>query len=142
MIAAVIFCTNTVGADRASYKSSFDFVGFWQGIDPVQGDVGLDSIVPNSDGTFTVLIRAKFRPCPTEKEGFSTGRFILKDGSLVSAHRIITCGDGTVIENSVPVVYKPVWGHDILEVFVAGFSDPVIILHRVSTRLLFQRGRR
>ena len=122
-------------ASAAGYagKRSADFVGLWQGIDPVQGDVGLTSILPKDRGAFTILVRAKFRPCPTDEEGFSVGTFTLEDGALVTTNRTITCGDGKIIDTSVPASYRPVKRRDLLEVFVSGFPEPVITLHRIST---------
>lgn len=132
-MAVAIMSASTVGADSDSRKRSFDFVGLWQGIDPVEGDVGIDSILPNEDGTFTVIVKAKFRPCPViNEEAFSIGRFVLQDGLLVSTDRTIFCGDGDVIEEFTPVIYKPVKGRDLLQAFVADFPEPVIVLHRMS----------
>jgi hypothetical protein len=131
-ISAMILVTS--GASAESAREKFDFVGLWQGIDPVEGDLGLDSITPNSDGTFTILVKAKFRFCPgPDPSAFSFATATIQHGNLVSTDRRIFCGGDIVIDSSRKVVYTPVAGEDLLQAFVEPIPEPVVILHRIST---------
>jgi hypothetical protein len=131
-IAAMILVTS--GGSAESAREKFDFVGLWQGIDPVEGDVGLDSVTPNGDGTFTILVKAKFRFCPeTDPRAFSVATATIQNGNLVSTDRRIFCGGDVVIDSSRKVVYTPVPGEDLLRAFAEPIPEPVIILHRIST---------
>ena len=130
-MALVILFALTANADARNKK--FDFVGLWQGIDLVEGDVGLTSITPNPDGTLTILVKAKFRFCPEPNpQAFARGNGTIQRGSLVSQDRVIFCGDGLVLDSSATVTYRHVKGKELLEVMVEGLPDPVIRLHRIS----------
>ena len=140
----VLFGTSTLAADERHDWRAFDFVGLWEGIDPVGGDVALDSILPNDDGTFTILVKAELRsggprgqaPCgPSDRQDFTKGVYSLEDGALVSSNDFtIICGDGKTVKSSTPIRYEHDRKFDILRVFLADLPDPVNVLHRVSNR--------
>jgi hypothetical protein len=130
-IALVILLALAANADARDKK--FDFVGLWQGIDAVEGDVAMTSITPNPDGTMAITVKAKFRFCPEPNpKAFSTGSGTIQGDSLVSEDRVIFCGDGIMFDPSPTETFTPVEGEDLLDVMVDGLPNPVIRIHRIS----------
>ncbi len=135
VLVLIAACMVLVGSAEADPRGRpFEFVGMWQGIDLVDGDLSRHSIIPAGDAGFIIQVIADFRICESKIPGaHSFGTAVIEDGALVSRDRTIFCGDGEVVH--AEAIYKPAEECDLLEVFVPAVSleEPVVVLHRIST---------
>jgi hypothetical protein len=111
------------------------FVGYWMGIDPLDGGDSRRWITRNHDGTFSLIGRdTVFTLCD------GTDRAIVSDGDLTRSGRALVSDTFTIKctnTNSQVVLkarYEVVGKNVVLETLTSQTGDPVdkILFHRVS----------
>jgi hypothetical protein len=113
------------------------FVGYWMGIDPLDGGDSRRGITPNKDRTFSLIGRdTVFTLCDDTDRAIVTDGALTPAGSaLVSDDFVITCTNtGSTVR--LKVRYDVIDRAIIRETLVTLDGEPVdeIILHRVSER--------
>jgi hypothetical protein len=134
-----------VGAHTASASSNREgrkspdarqFVGYWMGIDPLDGGDSRRGITQNDDRTFSIVGRdTTFTLCDGTDRAIVTGDGTIVGTALVSEDVVLTCfGNGATLE--LTVRYEPVDEHILRETVTTRDGQPVdeIIFHRVSER--------
>ncbi len=123
--------------DRApSAPKAHQFVGYWMGIDPLDGGDSRRGITRNEDRTFSIVGRdTVFTLCDgTDRAIVTVGDAVVEGSALVSDELRITCfRDGSTV--ILEVRYEVVDQNIVREVTTQD-GEPVdeIIFHRVSER--------
>lgn len=134
--ALVAQAANTSGGHRARHASSArQFVGYWMGIDPLDGGDSRRGITRNSDRTFSMIGRdTVFTLCDTTDRAIITGSHFTPVGSaLVSDNVVLTCtNNGSTLK--LKVRYEVIDKNIVREIVTRQTGEPVdeIIFHRVS----------
>ena len=129
--------TRSSGQKARELSSARQFVGYWMGIDPLDGGDSRRGITRNEDRTFSVIGRdTVFTLCDgTDRAIVTVGDAVVAGSALVSDNLIITCTntDSTV---ELKVRYDAIDGNIIQETVTTQSGKPVdeIIFHRVSRR--------
>jgi hypothetical protein len=128
----------TSSGPRASHgPSARQFVGYWMGIDPLDGGDSRRGITTNQDGTFSVIGRdTVFTLCDGTDRAIVTVQDATVIGSeLVSDNLVIDCTnvDSTI---NLKVRYDVIDQGIVRETVTTQAGEPVdeIIFHRVSGR--------
>jgi len=113
------------------------FVGYWMGVDPLDGGDSRRGITVNADRTFSVIGRdTVFTLCDgTDRAVVTVGDAVVTDGALTSDNLIIACtNDQSKI--TLKVRYDLIDTNVVRETITTQSGDPVdkIIFHRVSER--------
>jgi len=116
-------------------SSARQFVGYWMGIDPLDGGDSRRGITRNDDGTFSVIGRdTVFTLCDgTDRAIITVGDAAVARSALVSDDLVITCTN----QNStvrLKVRYDVIDRNIVRETVTTQSGEPVdqIIFHRVS----------
>jgi hypothetical protein len=134
----VAHAANTSSGHRAdNVASARQFVGYWMGIDPLDGGDSRRGITRNNDRTFSVIGRdTVFTLCDGSDRAIVTVSDAIVVGSaLVSDNFIIRCTNtGSTVE--LKVRYDVIDRNILRETVTTQSGEPVdeIILHRVSER--------
>ena len=129
--------TTSSGQKVRKLSSARQFVGYWMGIDPLDGGDSRRGITWNQDRTFSVIGRdTVFTLCDgTDRAIVTVSDAVVASSALVSDNLIITCTntDSTV---ELKVRYDVIDGSIIRETVTTQSGEPVdeIIFHRVSRR--------
>jgi hypothetical protein len=114
-----------------------EFVGYWMGIDPLDGGDSRRGITRNEDGTFSMIGRdTVFTLCDGTDRAIVTGEgAVVTDGALVSDDVMITCTN-TQAEVALKIRYDVIDRNILRETVTTPAGEPVdeIIFHRVSQR--------
>ena len=137
-VAALI--ANAAGTNRAAARhapAAHQFVGYWMGIDPLDGGDSRRAITRTSGGRFAVIGRdTVFTLCDgTDRAIVSVGDARPSRRALVSDDFVIRCtNNGQTIR--LKLRYDPIGRNIIRETLTTQGGDPVdkIIFHRVSAR--------
>ena len=127
--------TTSRGQKARKLSNARQFVGYWMGIDPLDGGDSRRGITPNEDRTFSVIGRdTVFTLCDgTDRAIVRVGDAVVAGSALVSDNFIITCTntDSTV---ELKVRYDVIDGDIIRETVTTQSGKPVdeIIFHRAS----------
>ena len=113
------------------------FVGYWMGIDPLDGGDSRRGITRNDDRTFSIVGRdTVFTLCDdTDRAIVTMEDAVIVESALVADDVVLTCfGNGATLE--LKVRYQPIDEHILREVVTTPDGEPVdeIIFHRVSER--------
>jgi hypothetical protein len=123
------------GRDSGHGPAGAQFVGYWMGIDPLDGGDSRRGITPNDDGTFAVIGRdTVFTLCDgTDRAIVTDDDAKLADSALVSDNLIIACTN-TKSTLKLKVRYDVIGRNILRETVTTQTGDPVdkIIFHRVS----------
>ncbi|HEY7729417.1 MAG TPA: hypothetical protein VH950_00790 [Gaiellaceae bacterium] len=111
------------------------FVGYWMGIDPLDGGDSRRGITRNDDRTLSVIGRdTVFSLCDgTDRAIVTVGDATVAGSALVSDNLVITCTNtGSIVE--LRVRYDVIDRNIVRETTTTQAGEPVdeIILHRVS----------
>ena len=124
------------GNEQGGQQSARQFVGYWMGIDPLDGGDVRRGITANDDGTFSMIGRDSFLTlCDGSDRGIiRVDDFTVVGSALVSDHHVLTCtsnGQTITLKNRTELIDK-----NIIRETVTGdnFFDETIY-HRVSERL-------
>ncbi len=122
---------------QASAAAVRRFVGYWMGIDPLDGGDSRRSISRNADGTFSMIGRdTVFTLCDnTDRAVITVSDGVVVNSALTSDNLIITCfNTGATVP--LKVRYEIVDTNIIREITTQQGGTPVdeIIFHRVSER--------
>jgi hypothetical protein len=134
----VAHAANTSREHKAHKVSSArQFVGYWMGIDPLDGGDSRRGITPDNDRTFSVIGRdTVFTLCDGSDRAIVTVSDAIVVGSaLVSDRFIIRCTNtGSTVE--LKVRYDVIGRNMLRETVTTQSGEPVdeIICHRVSER--------
>jgi hypothetical protein len=114
-----------------------DFVGYWMGIDPLDGGDSRRGITRNRDRTFSVIGRdTVFTLCDgTDRAVVTVGDAVVLGSALVSDNLVIRCiNTGSTV--TLKVRYDVIDRNIVRETVTTQGGDPVdeIIFHRVSQR--------
>lgn len=128
-------------------KKNFKFIGYWEGIDPLDGDISHLSITYESDnssnksygksqysGSFKIVSASLgFALFCNGEPGISKGQAVREGNKLISDDRVIIClGDESVIEHASPVeIISDSRNDTVILTFPESNRDP-IIFHRLS----------
>src|SRR5215210_7878479 len=130
---AVVAAQASNGADDG--HSGRRFVGYWMGIDPLDGGDSRRGITRNENRTFSMIGRdTVFTLCDGTDRAVVTANGATAVGSaLVSDRLVITCSN-TGREVTLKVRYDIIDRNVIRETITTRSGDPVdeIIFHRVS----------
>jgi hypothetical protein len=136
--ALVAHAANTSsGHEAGSAPSPRQFVGYWMGIDPLDGGDSRRGITRNDDGTFSIIGRdTVFTLC----DGTDRAIVTLSDATVVgsrwvSDNFLIRCtNDGSTVR--LKVRYDVIGRNIVRETVTSQAGEPVdkIIFHRVSER--------
>ena len=111
------------------------FVGYWMGIDPLDGGDSRRGITTNKDGTFSVIGRdTVFTLCDgTDRAIVTVSDATVAGSALVSDNLVITCTN-TQSTVKLKVRYDVIDRNIIRETVTSQTDQPVdqIIFHRVS----------
>src|SRR5262249_2785596 len=114
-------------------QSGRQFVGYWMGIDPLDGGDVRRGITANDDGTFSMIGHDSFLTLcgGTDRGIIRVDGFTVVGSALVSDHHVITCTNGgqtITLTNRTELIDK-----NIIRETVTGdnFFDETIY-HRVS----------
>jgi hypothetical protein len=111
------------------------FVGYWMGIDPLDGGDSRRGITTNNDGTFSVIGRdTVFTLCDgTDRAVVTVGDARVVGSALVSDNLVITCTN-TKSTVKLKVRYDVVDRNIVRETVTSQTDQPVdkIIFYRVS----------
>jgi hypothetical protein len=137
-LSATVFLTRATSASTGGESHSVKgrtFVGYWMGIDPLDGGDSRRGITSNDDGTFSVIGRdTVFTLCDgTDRAIITFDDAVTVDSALVSDTFVITCtNSGDTVK--LKVRYDPVDRNILRETTTTPTGDPVdeIIFHRVS----------
>ena len=117
-------------------RATRQFVGYWMGIDPLDGGDSRRGITRNDDDTFSVIGRdTVFTLCDETDRAIITGTGVLEDKALVVDDVVLTCfGNGATLELSVR--YERIDDNTLHETVTTRAGEPVdeILFHRVSER--------
>jgi hypothetical protein len=134
----VAHAANTASGHKARKLSSArQLVGYWMGIDPLDGGDSRRGITRNDDRAFSVIGRdTVFTLCDgTDRAIVTVSDAIVVGSALVSDNLLITCTntDSTV---ELKVRYDVIDRNIIRETVTTQSGEPVdeIIFHRVSER--------
>jgi hypothetical protein len=122
------------GHDRTGARQ---FVGYWMGIDPLDGGDARRGITRNDDGTFAVIGRdTVFTLCDgTDRAIITVDQAAVADGALASDGLLIRCtnNQSTV---TLKVRYDVIDRNIVRETTTTQADAPVdkIIFHRISAR--------
>ena len=131
-----------IGAHAASASSkqaarkpdAGQFVGYWMGIDPLDGGDSRRGITRNGAGGFSLIGRdTVFTLCDDTDRALITGNGAIVGSALVLDDVVLTCfGNGTRLE--LTVRYEPLGEHVLREIVTTRDGNPVdeIVFHRVS----------
>ena len=134
----VAHATGSSSGNKARHVSAArQFVGYWMGIDPLDGGDSRRGITSNADGTFSVIGRdTVFTLCDGTDRAIVTVRDARIVGSaLVSDSFVITCiNSGSTVR--LKVRYDVIERSVVRETVTTQSGEPVdeIIFHRVSER--------
>jgi hypothetical protein len=119
--------------DAASHARQF--VGYWMGIDPLDGGDSRRAITANKDRTFSVIGRdTVFTLCDgTDRAVVTVNDAKIVGSALVSGNLVITCTN-TKTTVKLKVRYDVIDKNIIRETVTSQTNEPVdkIIFHRVS----------
>jgi hypothetical protein len=123
--------------DARDGPGSRQFVGYWMGIDPLDGGDSRRGITRNDDRTFSVIGRdTVFTLCDGTDRAIVTVRdAVVARSALLSDNLVITCtNNGSTV--NLKVRYDVIDRNIIRETVTTQGGDPVdeIIFHRVSER--------
>jgi hypothetical protein len=123
--------------DARHGPGSRQFVGYWMGIDPLDGGDSRRGITRNDDRTFSVIGRdTVFTLCDGTDRAIVTVRdAVVARSALLSDDLVITCtNNGSTV--NLKVRYDVIDRSIIRETVTTQGGDPVdeIIFHRVSER--------
>jgi hypothetical protein len=132
----VAHAANASGGHEAPHgRSARQFVGYWMGIDPLDGGDSRRGITPNVDGTFSVIGRdTVFTLCDGTDRAVATASDARVAGSaLVTNNLVIRCTN-TQSTVKLKVRYDVIDRNIIRETATSQTDQPVdqIIFHRVS----------
>ena len=109
------------------------FVGYWMGIDPLDGGDSRRGITRNDDRTFSMIGRdTVFTLCDDTDRAVITGDGAIAESAL-TIDVVLTChGNGETLE--LTVRYEPIDEHILREIVTTRDDQPVdeIVFHRVS----------
>ena len=125
---------STGGESHGAVKAR-TFVGYWMGIDPLDGGDSRRGITTNGDRTFSVIGRdTVFTLCDnTDRAIITSGDAAIVDSALVADNVVLTCTNtGDTV--SLKVRYDPIDRNILRETVTTPSGDPVdeIIFHRAS----------
>jgi hypothetical protein len=125
---------STGGESRSAVKAR-TFVGYWMGIDPLDGGDSRRGITSNDDRTFSVIGRdTVFTLCDnTDRAIITSGDAAIVDSALVADNVVLTCTNtGDTV--SLKVRYDPIDRNILRETVTMPNGERVdeIIFHRVS----------
>jgi hypothetical protein len=136
--ALVAHAANTSSGHKPPHgPGARQFVGYWMGIDPLDGGDSRRGITRNNDRTFSVIGRdTVFTLCDgTDRAIVTVGDATVVGPALVSDNFVITCtnNDSTI---ELKVHYDVIDRNIIRESVTTQGGEPVdeIIFHRVSER--------
>jgi hypothetical protein len=134
----VAHAADTSSGPGARHESSArQFVGYWMGIDPLDGGDSRRGITMNADRTFSVIGRdTAFTLCDgTDRAIIAVGDAALVGSALVSDDFVITCTN-TRSTVELRVWYDAIDRNIVRETVTTQRGEPVdeIIFHRVSQR--------
>jgi hypothetical protein len=150
IVSSVLFVASVgsvvVGAHTANASSRHQarkapdagqFVGYWMGIDPLDGGDSRRAITRSDDRRFSVVGRdTVFTLCDgTDRAIVTSDDALIVGSALVSDNLVITCfGNGSTVR--LKVRYEPVDEHILRETVTTQAGQPVdeIVFHRVSER--------
>ena len=122
------------GTKAAAKPKARQFVGYWMGIDPLDGGDSRRGITVDDKGDFSVIGRdTVFTLCDDTDRALITGTGEIVGSALVVDDVVLQCfGNGQRLE--VTVRYEPLGEHILREVVTTRTGDPVdeIVFHRVS----------
>jgi hypothetical protein len=133
---SAVLVAHAANGDKARQGSSArQFVGYWMGIDPLDGGDSRRGITRNEDRTFSVIGRdTVFTLCDgTDRAIVTVGDATVVRSALVSDNLVITCtNDGSTVE--LKVRYDVIDRNIVRETVTTQAGEPVdeIIFHRVS----------
>ena len=111
------------------------FVGYWMGIDPLDGGDSRRAITPNEGRTFALIGRdTVFTLCDdTDRAIVTVGDLTVRGSALVSDDFVISCTN-TNSTVRLKVRYEPIDRNIVRETVTSQTGEPVdeIIFHRVS----------
>ena len=129
-----------LGAASASSKQvarkpdARQFVGYWMGIDPLDGGDSRRGITTDDAGRFSMIGRdTVFTLCDDTDRALITGTGSIAGSALVFDDVVLACfGNGQKLE--LTVRYEPLDEHALREVVTTRGGNPVdeIVFHRVS----------
>lgn len=125
-------CTTTNSANQEQNRF---FIGFWEGVDPLDGSSVQVSISDNDrDGVFDIIWRESFFTLCDGERGIVTGTGTVEDG-ILRANLVRTCVT-TDETGEFEVAFEPEKEDEILvTISITNPDIPSIILHQVSSRL-------
>lgn len=136
--ALVAHAASTSSGHKASHESNArQFVGYWMGIDPLDGGDSRRGITRNNDRTLSVIGRdTVFTLCDGSDRAIVTvSDATVVDSALASDNFVITCTntDSTI---KLKVRYDVIDRNIVRETVTTQSGEPVdeIIFHRVSER--------
>jgi hypothetical protein len=136
--ALVAHAANTSSGQKTDRSpSAQQFVGYWMGIDPLDGGDSRRAITPNDDRTFSVIGRdTVFTLCDgTDRAIVTLSDAAVVGSRLVSDNLLIRCSnDGSAVR--LKVRYDVIGRNIVRETVTSQAGEPVdeIIFHRVSGR--------
>jgi hypothetical protein len=125
------------GHKAAKASGARQFVGYWMGIDPLDGGDSRRGITRNDDRTFSVIGRdTVFTLCDgTDRAIVTVSDAVVAGSALVSDNLVINCtGNGSTVR--LRVRYDVIDRNIVRETVTTQAGEPVdeIIFHRVSRR--------
>jgi hypothetical protein len=129
--------TSSSGHKAATASGARQFVGYWMGIDPLDGGDSRRGITRNDDRTFSVIGRdTVFTLCDgTDRAIVTVSDAVVAGSALVSDNLVINCtGNGSTVR--LRVRYDVIDRNIVRETVTTQAGEPVdeIIFHRVSRR--------
>ena len=129
--------TRSSGSESGGGPGAQQFVGYWMGIDPLDGGDSRRGITPNDDGTLAIIGRdTVFTLCDnTDRAIVTVADATISDGALVSDNLVITCSN-TKSTVRLKVRYDAIDRNIVRETITSQAGEPVdeIIFHRVGER--------
>ena len=123
------------GHEQRHGSATRQFVGYWMGIDPLDGGDSRRGITPNEDRTFSLIGRdTVFTLCDdTDRAIVTAGDLTVRGSGLVSDDFVISCTN-TSSTVRLRVRYEAIDRNIIRETLTSQTGEPVdeIIFHRVS----------
>lgn len=123
------------GVGPLSATNARAFVGYWMGIDPLDGGDSRRGITPNGDGTFSVIGRdTVFTLCDgTDRAVITFDDAAIVGSALVTDNALLTCTNGGSTL-SLKVRFDVVGRNIVRETVTTQSGEPVdqIMFHRVS----------
>jgi hypothetical protein len=134
--AVLIHATSASGGlGPRSATNARAFVGYWMGIDPLDGGDSRRGITPNGDGTFSVIGRdTVFTLCDgTDRAVITFDDAAIVGSALVTDNALLTCTNGGSTL-SLKVRFDVVGRNIVRETVTTQSGEPVdqIMFHRVS----------